>query len=227
MTAVVVSVQGSAEEYLAPERAVVSLQVGLEGRDKAAVIAGTQRGADRVTAEIVALHDPVGGPVTWYSRSGMANSSHRPWNEQGKQLPLVYTAWVRLEVKFADFEALAGWVDRVIALEGVRLQEIDWRLTESTERRASARVRRAAVVAARDKAQAYADSLDLGPVTPVALADVGMLGDRRASGELAGTAVAARRGLGFAKEGGTDVPAMVPEDVRISAAVDATFTTAG
>ena len=121
--------------------------------------------------------DPERGPVTWYSRSGLATWADRLWNSEGQQLPRVHHATDRFSVRFADFTVLADWVDRFAAIDGVAIVEVRWRLTRRRQDEVAARVRTAAVRAARDKAQAYADSLELGPVRPVSIADSGMLSD--------------------------------------------------
>ena len=44
--------------------------------------------------------------------------SNRPWNSDGKQLPLVHHASVGIEVKFRDFGVLSRWVGEHVAIPG-------------------------------------------------------------------------------------------------------------
>jgi uncharacterized protein YggE len=112
---------------------------------------------------------------------------------------------------------LADWLDRHAAVEGVAMTGIEWRLTRRRAEQVSAGVRSAAVQAARAKAQAYADSLELGPVRPVSIADQGML-----TRDTGGDRPIPLRAMAAA---GVDAaPAILPEDVRIWAVVDARFS---
>lgn len=211
-----ITVSETAEEFHRPERAMLSVLVNFDGPDKATVRERAVAVADEFAAGVAELLDPDRGPVTRYSRSGLATWTDRPRNAQGEQLPPAHHATDRFSVTFADFTVLADWVDRYAAVEGVSIAEIRWRLTRRRTEEVSAAVRTAAVRAARAKAQAYADSLDLGPVRPVSLADHGML-----AGEGNGP-IPMAFARSAAGSGGT--PAMLPEDVRIAAAVDARFS---
>ena len=70
--------------------------------------------------------------------------SNRPWNKDGRQLPLVHHASVGIEVKFRDFAALTRWVGQHVAnTEGFRVSHIEWALTSKrrTELRRQVRTR--------------------------------------------------------------------------------------
>ncbi len=64
----------------------------------------------RSRGSIKALHHPKRGPVTWYALDQVRMGSHRPWDSDGEQLPLVHSAAVSMAVKFRDFDELARWV---------------------------------------------------------------------------------------------------------------------
>lgn len=143
--------------------------------------------------------------------------SNRPWNNEGKQLPLVHHASVGVEVKFRDFAALSRWVGQHVAeIEGFRVAQVKWTLTEKQRATLLADVRTHAVRDAVTRAQHYADALGLGAVAPVAIADAGMLNTTPESGPQAAY-------LRAGPAGGAPVAELVPEDIEVSATVDARF----
>ena len=214
-----ITVRGSHTEYRRPERATVQVRVGLEGPAPAAVHAAATRAATALTEDLRDLHDGDRGPVTWWSSDQLRTWAHRPWNQDGKLLPLVHHAQVELQAKFSDFDRLSDWLGVAMGVDGVSLQGIDWTLTEARKRDLVEQVRVAAVRDARDRAQAYADALGLGPVRVVALADAGMLGEGLAPTGGVGIASFARGAAG-----GGEL-AFTPQDVAVSTQVDAVFVT--
>lgn len=214
-----ITVRGSHAAYRRPERGTVHATVGLEGQDAAAVHDGTARSAQALAESLRALHNPSNGPVTWWASDQLRTWAHRPWNKDGKQLPLVHHAQVDLQAKFSDFDALGQWLTRSLAVAGVTVQRIEWTLTEVRQREMVAEVRAAAVRDARERAQAYADALELGPVEVAAVADAGMLGQglmptgpEGPESFVRAAALDAGGGLAF-----------TPQDVAVTAQVDAVF----
>jgi uncharacterized protein YggE len=160
------------------------------------------------------------GAVTWWSAERLRAWSDRPWNQDGKQLPLVHHAAASLEVKFADLARLAEWVERIAAIDGVTLTGIDWALTEATRARVTAEAQHRAVQDAIERAAAYATSLGLTAVRPLAIADPGMLGDDSRP-QPASSAAPMMRAMSKAQEsGGLDLK---PEDITVEARVHARF----
>ncbi|CAM2808955.1 SIMPL domain-containing protein [Skermania piniformis] len=157
--------------------------------------------------------------VTWWSAGRLRTSSERPWNKDGKILPLIHRADVDVEVKFRDFTALSDWVSASTRdITGFRIQRVRWALTAKRRDELAGLARVRAVRDALARAQLYADALELGKVAPVAIADVGMLGGslyppNEPSGGY-------QRGASIPKEQGAE---LVPEDIEVSAAVDARF----
>jgi hypothetical protein len=122
-------------------------------------------------------------------------------------------------VKFRDFAALSRWVgEHVSNTEGFNLSRVDWALTEKRRDELVDEVRTKAVQDAAARAQLYADALGLGPVSPLAIADVGMPGAQALHDGGGGYLRAAPGSVG----GGPDVE-LVPEDVRVSATIDGRF----
>lgn len=160
-----ITVQGTFTAYQPPQRATVRLRVGFEGPKKATVFTGVSTAADAVSSSLVALLNPSAGPVTWWSSDQLRTWADRPWNSEGKQLPLVFHARAGSQAKFADFGALSEWLGRVVDAAGVSIEGIDWTLTEASTKELTAQVRSAAVQAAKTKAAAYAEALGLRRAT--------------------------------------------------------------
>jgi uncharacterized protein YggE len=219
MTGTTITVQGSFESFHPAERATVHVGVGFEGPDRETVVAGTTRATQALVAGIQDRHDPERGPVTWWASDRIRVWSTRPFHDKGEQLPLVHHALTATRAKFRDFEELARWVERAATHHGVRIDGIDWALTEATRTSTIADVRRRAVEDARAKAQEYAAALGLSGLTCVALADPGMLGDQVHGGG-GGPVGFARVGSAGADAGGLE---LTPEDISVSASVDARF----
>lgn len=222
MTGTIITVQGSASEWLDAERGTATIRVSFDGPQRQPVFEAATEAASGITAALRELGD---GAVTRWSADRVAVWSQRPWNNQGKQLAPVYTAALGVTARFRDFDALAEFVERFATTPGVTVAGIEWDLTEETRTAALTRVRSAAVADATAKARAYADAAGLGELSPVAIADPGMLGDAGAGGagapELAFKAMRA----GGSADAGVALT-FTPDRIEVSAAVDARFRAA-
>lgn len=87
-----ITVRGSHRRFHPAERGTVHARVTLEGSAPKAVYDAVVRSAGRAHASVTARHDPSRGPVTWWSAQDVRTWSQRPWNKDGKQLPLVHHA---------------------------------------------------------------------------------------------------------------------------------------
>ena len=124
-------------------------------------------------------------------------------------------------MKFRDFTALSRWVGEHVAnTEGFRISHVEWALTSKRRNDLAQKAQTRAVRDAATRAQQYADALGLGKVTPIAIADAGMLGASLHPDGGHGAAYL-RAGV-MASGGGPDVE-LLPEDIEVSAAVDARF----
>jgi len=212
------TVRGRFTAFQAPERGTARVTLAYEGPAPQPVYDRLARDLDTVKAALGDLHDPERGPVTWWATQQVRTWAQRPWNQDGKRLPLVHHAAVGLQAKFRDFGRLTAWVGALVgSVEGFRLDGVDWALTEQRRAELERDVRTRAVRDAARRAQHYADALGLGPVRPVAIADAGMLGAPPVAG---GGAAYARMA---AHESGAAELALVPEDIEVSAEVDARF----
>ncbi len=219
MTDTLVTVQGRFSARYPAERATVALNVGFDGAVRDTVFALVTESADTVRGRITGVHDASAGPVTWWSSDTVQVWSDRPWNQDGLQLDPVFHARIGFSARFSDFTQLSRFLEDVAAIDGVTIGSLTWGLTETTRSAAVAEVRSRAVKDAVVKATIYAQSIGLGHVRAIALADEGMLGDP--SGASQGSAPAFARMASMA----ADEPALSlkPEELEISAVVDARF----
>jgi uncharacterized protein len=215
-----ITVRGSFTAFQAPERATVHATISYEGPAMEPAYDRVARDLEAVKASVTPLRTGDQGPVTWWSAKQLRTWSTRPWNDDGIQLPLVHHASVDVEVKFRDFAALSRWVGQHVAnTEGFRISHVEWALTSKRRTELQRQVCTRAVEDAVIRAQQYADALGLGRIRPVAIADAGMLG---AELHPEGGGRMALMGVTGSPGGGPDVE-LLPEDIRVSAAVDARF----
>lgn len=216
MTSVEIRVRGSHLLTLPPERATVHATISFDGPHAGPVFAAVTGAVAQVGASIEERHHAKKGPVTRYAIDQVRMGSHRPWNNEGRQLPLVHDAAVTVEATFIDFEDLARWVAWTAGVEGVSIGYVEWDLNEATRRKVERTARQKAVRDAARRAQDYADALGLGSVQPASLNDPGL-----------GGPVARKVVMASATAAPADGPpefVLRPENVDVTADVEATFT---
>jgi uncharacterized protein YggE len=211
-----IAVTGRAEERIAPELGVVSLSVGAQGPGRDEVAVRTSSAHERLLTEVRELE--ASGALDTWSAGQLRVWSYRPWNAEGRQLPVVHQASADVEVIFSDLVKLGEWVGETAATVEVTIGGIDWRLTDATRRRVQEAAQRGAVADAVAKARVYASALDLGAPVPTELADHGMLSAAPVSA--APTAMMMRT----ADLGAAPTTEFAPALLVIEASVDARFT---
>jgi uncharacterized protein len=212
-----IAVTGHAEERVAPELGVVSLSVGAQGPGRDEVAARTGSAHERLLAEVRELE--ASGALDTWSAGQLRAWSYRPWNAEGRQLPIVHQASADVEVIFSDLAKLGEWVGESAVTADVTIGGIDWRLTDATRRRVQEAAQRGAVADALAKARVYASALDLGAPVVTELADHGMLS--AAPSPIAPAAMMMRTA---ADVGGAPTTEFAPAHLVIEASVDARFT---
>ncbi|MCU1557189.1 MAG: hypothetical protein JWN09_1184 [Microbacteriaceae bacterium] len=222
MTDTIITVQGRFTAFYPAERATVTVGIHLEGPDRNDVFAATTTSADALRGEIVTRHSASNGPITWWSSDAVQVWSEKPWNKDGKQLPPVFHARVGFTAKFSDFVELSAWVERAAAISGVSVANIAWDLTEARKNGVTAEVRSRAVKDAVAKASVYAQSIGLGSVRAIAIADPGMLGDQVGTSAV-GTPADGSMRMAAASEPAAPALSLKPEDIEVDAVVDARF----
>lgn len=221
-----ITVQGSHTAWFDAERATLHASAAFDGPKRDEVFARATDAAAAVTAIITPLHDAAAGPVTWWSSDRVNVWSERPWNHDGKRLPLVYHATIGVQAKFRDFEALSRVIEQLAVLDGISLGAIAWDLTDERRTAVTDEVRREAVADAVRKAGTYASAAGVGAPAVIAIADPGMLGDA-SSGGSGGYAPMER--MAFKAQamdaGGGSPLTLTPEQIQVTSSVDVRFTT--
>lgn len=221
-----ITVRGTFSAFEAPERGTVHASLAFEGAAMQPVYDRVAAILESVRSTIVPLHNPDDGPVTWWSADQLRTWSNRPWNSDGVQLPFVHHASVKLDVKFSDFAALSRWVaQHTVDTDGFSVSQVEWALTERRRDELRKHARTEAVRDAVTRAQHYANALELGPIRPIAIADAGML-EANLRPEVVSNASYMRAMAAPAGAGGAPQVQLAPEDIEISAAVDARFVVA-
>jgi uncharacterized protein YggE len=218
--ATVIAVRGTAEERIDPELGAVSLSIGVSEPERDVALARTTEAHDRLIAAVRELESS--GALDTWSAGQLRVWSHRPWNNEGKQLPLVHQTSAEVEVVFTDLERLGEWVSRVTTGDTVSMGGIEWRLTESTRRRVQESAQRGAVADAVAKARVYAAALGLGTPTPVELADTGLL-TAQPIAPGGGERLFAMRASADMGAGAGSVTQFAPAKLVIEASVEARF----
>jgi len=219
MSDVVITVRGEHEARVSPEEGVVRLSVRAEGPERGGVVERISALAEPLRTDLTARQQQ-GGVREWSSRR-VAVWANRPWNSEGRQLALVHYASVEFMASFTDFAALSWWVTDVAERDGIQVDGIDWQLTRATAKQAEADVAAEAVRVAVDRATAYAQAIGLSAVTPVEIADVGLL----SRNDQSAAPMARMMKASFAADaGGAPAVELQPEDIIVSAAVEGRFT---
>ena len=213
----VIAVSGRAEVRIEPELGAVSLTVGSSGGDREPLLRDVSEAHARLLEDVRELE--ASGALDSWSAGQLRVWSHRPWNAEGRQLPLVHQANADVEVVFSDLSALGGWLGRVTGAPHLALGGIDWRLTDATRDRVLESAQRAAVADAVRKAAVYADALGLGRPVAIELADSGMLTAPQPIPR-AHKAVMMRA----MEVGGAPEPEIAPAKLVVEASVDARFS---
>ncbi len=216
MTDVEIRVQGSHSVKLPPEQATVHGSVRADGPDPEPVVRLVAAVLSDVTASLASRHDADRGPVTRYAVEQIRKNAYRPYNQDGAQLPTVHAAAASFTATFTDFDELGAWATRAAGLGGVEVGHISWTLTDDRQRAVERDARQEAVRDARRRAQDYADALDLGPVQVRTVGDPGLSGPGEPRAKLA-------RAMADASGPGAEIT-LRPDDVEVSAYVEATFT---
>lgn len=216
--ATAVIVREKAEHYESPERATVNLSVELTGYDREYVHTQVSDVLKDVRADIEHMRDDQNGPITWHA---ISNANTWSWKyDDGVK----FTERIEVKAKFSDFAKLGEWLNTLLTREGVRLSYIDWTLTEQRKKELELQLRQKAVQLAREKAEQYAGATGLHISAVKTIADVGLLNNGRTNEYANSLALPLRAAAKIgAAPGATDSYNFTPEDVLISASIEAEF----
>ncbi|MDY0909372.1 SIMPL domain-containing protein [Microbacterium sp. CFBP9034] len=222
MSDVVITVRGEHEVRVAPERAVAHLTIRAEGPERGAVVERMAAFSEPVREDLVSRKD-TGTVVEWTSQR-VSVWSERPWSPEGKRLAPVHYATVDFSATFTDFTVLSWWAGEVAEREGVQLGWIDWQLTPDTRASTERDVAAGAVGVAVTRANAYAGAIGLSTVTPLEIADLGLLSRNDSPAPEAAPRLLMAKASFAADSGGAPAVQLQPEDIVVSAAVEARFS---
>lgn len=219
MSDVTITVRGQSEERITPERATIRVSVRADGPDRAAVVEHTLRLAEPLRAGLVERSDA--GTIADWTSQRLSIRAERPWSSDGKRLAPVYYATVDFTATFTEASELSVWVSDASAWEGVEIGWVDWHLTPETRDRVEREVAASAVGVAVTRAEAYAGALGRSAVVPLEIADVGLI----SSGQQAPQVTAFKaRGASFAAADSSPSMEYEPDEIVVSATVEARFT---
>jgi uncharacterized protein YggE len=222
MSDVVITVRGEHETRIAPERAVAHLTIRAEAPERGAVVERIAAFTEPVRDDLASRK--IAGTVLEWTSQRVSVWSERPWNNEGKRLAPVHYATVDFSVTFTDFAVLSWWAGEVAEREGVQLGWIEWKLTPETRAATERDVATQAVGVAVSRAAAYAGALGLGNVTPLEIADVGLLTrPEHPEGAQAPRVLMAKAAFSADSVGGGPAVQLQPDDIVVSSAVEARF----
>ncbi|OAN43409.1 SIMPL domain-containing protein [Microbacterium sp. H83] len=219
MSEVTVTVRGEHETRITPERATVRVTVRADGPERADVVERTMSLAEPVRRSITERKG-AGSVVDW-SSTRLTVRAERPWNSDGIRLDPVYYAAIDLTATFTDVSDLSMWVSDISSWDGVDVGWVDWHLTPETRARAERDVAAQAVTVAVARAQAYATALGLREVTPVEIADVGLIAP--APSQPFTGMIKSRGAMLAASPAGDAAMTFEPDEIVIAATVEARF----
>lgn len=214
MSEVIITVRGEHTARVSPERIAVDLSVAVDGPQHADVVERTLSLAAPLRESI--LHRESTGSILEWSSKSLDVRGDRPWNADGKRLAPVYRASVDFTATFADASELSLWTTEISSWPGVEIGHTEWTLTPETRAVIEREVAAEAVNVAVARAHAYARALRLDTLTPIEIADHGLIS--------APSAAVAKTGvIGFAAESAPPAMQFHGEDIAVSATVEARF----
>lgn len=218
MTALTLTVRGSARAELAPERATVRFTVASDGPERDAVLEAARGALTRTTAALE-LHGS--GTALEWSVDQLAVSAQRPWTNDGSQAPIVHRASAQgRAVVPGDGAAAAALVDALAADALVTVDGVEWSLNDASLAAARADVRARAVADALEAAETLASAVGRPSIRVTALADPGMLDGGGSGG---GPQPRFEKAMAMASDMGGGFT-LQPQPIVVEAAVDARFS---
>ena len=221
MSDVIITVRGESQTRVAPEHAVAHVSAAADGAERGVVVERIAALAEPVRADLAA-RKAAGGIADWSSQR-VSVWADRPWNSDGRQLDPVHHASVELTATFTDVLALSDWLNQIAATEGLQVGVVDWQLSPETRARVERDVATDAVAAAVERATAYASAIGLTQVTPVQIADLGLLNGGAPEAPAPRMFARAAMAMDAAPPAAVDFR---PDDIVVTAAVEARFSAA-
>lgn len=215
-------VTGSATRYQPAERGTLRVKIAFDGDDRSAVLESASRTHARLVEQVKG--HIASGAATWWGTQAVTAWPFDEWVKPKANVDAVKVRRVRagcdLQVKFADFGALAQWASQIGALDGVSVIGIDWALTEKRRDGLVREVRTSAARESAERARAFAAALGYSDVRLVTLYEEGL----RPNVDGARPVALATRGHAH-DAGGASAVELRPDDIEISCTVTADYET--
>lgn len=221
MSDVIITVRGENEARILPELAVAHVAASVDGPTRGGVVEAVAALVAPLRADLTTRKSA--GTITDWASQRVAVWSDRPWNNEGAQLDLVHHASVEITATFSDFLALSDWLNSAAEQDGLQVGAVEWQLSPETRAQTERAVATAAVAVAVDRAQAYATAIGRETVTPVEIADLGLL-TGGSDGGAQPVMFKGARAMMMSADAGAPAIDFRPDDIVISAAVEARFT---
>lgn len=223
-----VAVVGTSRVAMTPERGTLHLTVAAEADDKELALHDCTETVNHLRRALDEMDSTDPGPITWFAVLPICTRAWRPWNKDGVTLPLRYSAAAQIKVKFCDFTALSRFADTFGGMLFVRLDGVEWTLTDTTKDHLAGQVLAGAVRDAFTKAGRIAAAAGAGEVQAVEISDPGLLSGVVGSGggRHDDLGMIGRGASAPASAGAPDAIELVPEDVELAAQVHARFRAA-
>ena len=201
----VINVDGHAEIPHPAERAVINVLVASAGTNKASVsdeVLTTARHLETLLRELSPNEETpeakAASPLAHWSKTSLSATSHVPYNHQKEIYEArQFNASISFDIRFKEFKALGSFGSRLSALSHVEVPNINWILTEATEKSYRSQLRKEAARDSLQKAREYCEVMNCTNVRPVELEEGYSSSGSHRSGALAsqqlGAPVQARR----------------------------------
>ncbi|ALJ20016.1 SIMPL domain-containing protein [Microbacterium sp. No. 7] len=216
MSDVIITVRGSHQTRIAPELGVAHVSAVAEGPERGPVVEALAAIAQPVRDDLAARK--AADTIVDWSSERVTVWAERPWNSEGRQLAPVHHGRVDLTATFDDTMALSDWLNGLAARDGIQIGTVDWQLSPGTRARVERETATAAVAVAVARAEAYAAAIGRDDVTPIEIADLGLL-----SSGVAHPEGAPMMRMAMAASASDSAIEFRPDDIVITSSVEARF----
>ena len=216
-----ITVRAAAQSRRTPQIAVLDVSASHESNDQQKSSGAAHQLMKNVSDQLRAVQAQRPEIVDRLVVSAISNRSWRPWNNEGKQLPMRHESSGRVQVALTDFAVVAELTQAWSAVEGLTVDSVQWELTDQAQRDLEAEVTFEAVKMCRRRAEVMAAASGFSDVVPLQVADTGLLEQPRAMAESFGVSMAmARDTAGKAQGEGFDLS---PREIEVRVQVEARF----
>jgi hypothetical protein len=158
---------GTHETFTRAERATITARVSVTAADRALSIADATNLHNLIAARAQQLRDS--GDATWHAADAPSTWIHTIHGNDGSNAGVEHVTTSRVRVKLANLSLVGQFVEE-LSNAGAET-EVSWSLTDVTRREREREARKAAVGAAREVAEDYADALGEKIVRVVSISD--------------------------------------------------------